>query len=126
MQELTADQAASGAAKSAVRITRYRDLKDDLVGAPGTAEREQFELNLESIPLKIKEYRKRNGLTQLELGVLLGVQKTQISKLETNAVDVTLATLLKVFHALHTKVKLSLTHPLYSSVPRSSTSATVK
>lgn len=92
-----------------LRITRYQDLKDELVGAPGTAEREafEFELSLELIPLKIKEYRKKNHLTQSELGALLGVQKTQISKLETSAVNVTLATLLKVFGALRTKVILS-------------------
>ena len=110
MQDITADTLRSGGpAKSPIRVTKYRELKDELVGAPGTTEREQFEfeLSLELIPLKIKEYRKQNRLTQSELGALLGVQKTQISKLETNAVNVTLETLLKVFRALHTKVKLS-------------------
>jgi HTH-type transcriptional regulator/antitoxin HipB len=99
----------SGPAKSPIRVTKYRDLKDKYVGAPGTTEREQFEfeLSLELIPLKIKEYRKQQNLTQSELGALIGVQKTQISKLETNAVNVTLDTLLKVFGALHTKIKLS-------------------
>lgn len=98
-----------GPAKSPIRVTKYRELKDKYVGAPGSAEREQFEfeLSLELIPLKIKEYRKQHGLTQTELGALIGVQKTQISKLETNAVNVTLETLLKVFAALHTKIKLS-------------------
>ena len=96
-------------AQAPVPISRYQDLKSDFVGAPGTAEREafEFELSLELIPLKIKEYRQRNHLTQSELGALLGIQKTQISKLETNAVNVTLATLLKVFRALHTKISLS-------------------
>lgn len=106
----TADNpGGSGPAKSRIRVTKYRDLKDKYVGAPGTAEREQFEfeLSLELIPLKIKEYRKQQNLTQSELGALIGVQKTQISKLETNAVNVTLDTLLKVFGALHTKIKLS-------------------
>ena len=106
----TADNhGGSGPAKSPIRVTKYRDLKDKYVGAPGTAEREQFEfeLSLELIPLKIKEYRKQQNLTQSELGALIGVQKTQISKLETNAVNVTLDTLLKVFGALHTKIKLS-------------------
>lgn len=110
MQDNTADKyQGGGPAKSPLRLTTYEELKDELIGAPGTAEREQFEfeLNLELIPLKIKEYRKQQGLTQTELGALIGVQKTQISKLETNAVNVTLDTLLKVFGALHTKIKLS-------------------
>ena len=98
-----------GPANPPIRVRKYRELKDKYVGAPGTAEREQFEfeLSLELIPLKIKEYRKQHGLTQTELGALIGVQKTQISKLETNAVNVTLDTLLKVFHALHTRLKIS-------------------
>ena len=110
MEENTAQHSgSSGPTKSPIRIRKYRELKDKYVGAPGSAEREQFEfeLNLELIPLKIKEYRKQQGLTQTELGALLGVQKTQISKLETNAVNVTLDTLLKVFRALHTKLKIS-------------------
>jgi HTH-type transcriptional regulator / antitoxin HipB len=110
MEDNTAQQAGSGGpTKSPIRIRKYRELKDKYVGAPGSAEREQFEfeLSLELIPLKIKEYRKQHGLTQTELGALIGVQKTQISKLETNAVNVTLDTLLKVFGALHTKIKLS-------------------
>lgn len=110
MQNITADKHQSGgSAKTPLRLTTYEELKDELIGVAGTAEREQFEfeLSLELIPLKIKEYRKQQGLTQSELGALIGVQKTQISKLETNAVNVTLDTLLKVFSALHTKIKLS-------------------
>ena len=98
-----------GPANAPIRVRKYRELKDKYVGSPGSPEREQFEfeLSLELIPLKIKEYRKQHGLTQTELGALLGVQKTQISKLETNAVNVTLDTLLKVFNALHTRLKIS-------------------
>jgi HTH-type transcriptional regulator/antitoxin HipB len=110
MQNPTAQtHGTGGPAKSPIRVTKYRDLKDKYVGAPGTAERDQFEfeLSLELIPLKIKEYRKQQNFTQSELGALIGVEKTQISKLETNAVNVTLDTLLKVFGVLHTKIKLS-------------------
>lgn len=108
-KKAAAEYPNDGPAKPPIRVTKYRELKDKYIGAPGSVEREQFEfeLSLELIPLKIKEHRKRNGLTQSELGALLGVQKTQISKLETNAVNVTLETLLKVFSALHTKIKLS-------------------
>lgn len=110
MAEETAQKYQDGGpANSPIRVKKYRELKDKYVGAPGSPEREQFEfeLSIELIPLKIKEYRKQNGLTQTELGALLGVQKTQISKLETNAVNVTLDTLLKVFNALHTRLKIS-------------------
>jgi DNA-binding XRE family transcriptional regulator len=107
MQEIVAPPDTSS--KAPMRLTKYRDLKDELVGVPGSAEREQFEfeLSLELIALKIKEYRRHHNLTQTELGALLGVQKTQISKLERNTVNVTLDTLLKVFKALRTRLKIS-------------------
>jgi transcriptional regulator with XRE-family HTH domain len=47
-------------------------------------------------------------LTQEELGKLIGVQKAQISRLENNASNVTMDTLLRVFTALKAKVKLQV------------------
>jgi transcriptional regulator with XRE-family HTH domain len=43
-----------------------------------------------------------------ELGKLIGVQKARISRLENNASNVTLDTLLRVFTALKAKVKLQV------------------
>lgn len=45
---------SGGMANAPIRVTKYRALKDKYVGAPGTAEREQFEfeLSLELMPLK--------------------------------------------------------------------------
>ena len=100
--------APGGAAKPPLRVRKYRDLKDQYVGEVGTPERTQFEfeLSLELLPLKIREFRKEQKLTQAELGARLGIHKAQVSKLERSAVNVTVATLLKVFAALHTKLKL--------------------
>jgi len=50
-------------------------------------------------------------LTQEELGKLIGVQKAQISRLENNASNVTMYTLLRVFTALKAKVKLHIELP---------------
>jgi transcriptional regulator with XRE-family HTH domain len=50
-------------------------------------------------------------LTQEELGKLIGVQKAQISRLENNASNVTMDTLLRVFAALKAKVKLQVELP---------------
>lgn len=48
-------------------------------------------------------------LTQQEqLGKLIGVQKAQISKIENNTKDVPLSTIVRVFYALKTKVKMSI------------------
>jgi len=50
-------------------------------------------------------------MTQGELGKLIGVQKAQISRLESNTSNVTVDTLLRVFTALRAKVKLQVELP---------------
>lgn len=56
----------------------------------------------------IKQTRQERKLTQEDLGKLIGVQKAQISRLENNASNVTMDTLLRVFTALKAKVKLQV------------------
>ena len=50
-------------------------------------------------------------MTQEEIGKLIGVQKAQISRLENNASNVTMDTLIKVFTALNAKIKLQVELP---------------
>ena len=59
----------------------------------------------------IKQTRQERNLTQEELGKLIGVQKTQISRLENHTSNVTMDTLLRVFTALNAKVKLQVELP---------------
>ncbi len=56
----------------------------------------------------IKHARQERHLTQEELGKLIGVQKAQISRLESNASNATIDTLMRVFTALKAKVKLQV------------------
>ena len=56
----------------------------------------------------IKSVRKKRNLTQKQLGELIGVQKSQISKLERSTKNVTIETILKVFKALKANVKFSV------------------
>lgn len=95
---------------SALHLTAFDDLEDELFGAPGTPERTEYEdrVTLELLPKSIREYRLRHQLTQEELGQRLGVQKSQISKLERNPSNVTLATLRRVFEALNMSVQIVL------------------
>ncbi len=88
----------------------FDDLKDKYIGKKGTPERDRYELELkvEILGEMIKKVRKENHLTQEELGKLVGVNKSQISKLERNTKNVTVATILKVFKALNTNVKFTL------------------
>ena len=93
-----------------LQLTAFNDLEDELFGAPGTPERTEYEdrVTLELLPQAIRAYRLRNHLTQDELGQRLGVQKSQISKLERNSSNVTLDTLRRVFKALNVEVKILL------------------
>lgn len=95
---------------SPLNLVAFNDLEDELFGAPGTPERTEYEdrVTLELLPKSIREYRLRNHLTQDQLGQRLGVQKSQISKLERNSSNVTIDTLRRVFKALNVEVKILL------------------
>ena len=71
----------------------------------------EYDLQMDLIGKAIKQTRQERNLTQEELGKLIGVQKAQISRLENNASNVTMETLLRVFKALKAKVKLSIELP---------------
>ena len=85
-------------------------VKDEIIGSRGTAKRDayEFELNLELLGEMIRMTRQQRNLTQEQLGELVGVQKAQISKLETNANNVTVETILKVFNALKAKINFRI------------------
>ncbi len=89
------------------------EVTDQLVGKVGTADRDRFEyeLQMDLIGKAIKQTRLERQLTQEELGKLIGVQKAQISRLESNASNATIDTLMRVFTALKAKVKLQVELP---------------
>ena len=88
-------------------------VQDKIIGKKGTPNREKFEyeLQMDLIGQAIRESRQERKLTQEELGKLVGVQKAQISRLESNASNVTIDTLMKVFSALKAKVKIQVELP---------------
>ena len=51
-----------------------------------------------------KAVRQERNLTQEELGRLVGVQKAQISKLESSVNSATIETIIKVFKALKAEI----------------------
>ena len=83
-------------------------LTDKVIGKIGTSERNNFEyeLKMDVLGHVIKDARKKKQLTQTELGKLVGVQKSQISKLENNTKNFRIGTIMKVLDALGAKVKL--------------------
>jgi len=88
-------------------------VQDKLIGKVGTPARDKFEyeLQMEFIGNAIKQTRKERKLTQQELGRLIGVQKSQISRLESNPGNVTIDTLIRIFNALQARIKLQVELP---------------
>ena len=88
-------------------------VQDKLIGKIGTPDRDifEYELQMDLIGKAIKQTRLERNLTQEELGKLIGVQKAQISRLENNASNVTMDTLIRVFTALKAKVKFQIELP---------------
>jgi HTH-type transcriptional regulator / antitoxin HipB len=64
----------------------------------GNPEREKFEEGFEAFKLgvMIQELRKANGLTQEQLTEKCGTTKTYISRIENNASDIRLSTLMRI------------------------------
>ncbi len=86
------------------------EVQDKLIGKVGTPARDRFEyeLQVDLIGNAIRQTRIKRNMTQEALGKLIGVQKSQISRLENNAGNVTIETLLNVFTALNAKVKFQI------------------
>ena len=86
------------------------EITDKHIGKLGTPKREAFEaeLRLDLLGEAIKQARKERHLTQEELGELVGVKKSQISKLENSLTDARFETIIKVFKALNAKINFNI------------------
>jgi DNA-binding XRE family transcriptional regulator len=96
-----------------MKVYTLDQVQDKLIGKIGTTDRDvfEYELQMDLIGKAIKQTRQQRKLTQEELGKLIGVQKAQISRLENNASNVTMETLIKVFSALNAKIKFQVELP---------------
>lgn len=86
------------------------EMKDKYIGNVGTPERDEYEyeLRMDVLGKMIKTARQERNLTQEELGRLVGVQKAQISKLESSANSATIDTIIKVFKALKAEINFNV------------------
>jgi HTH-type transcriptional regulator/antitoxin HipB len=86
------------------------EVTDQYIGKRGTPKRELFEqeLRLELLGEAIKKARKAKQMTQEQLGELVGVQKSQIAKIENSTTDARFSTVLRVFEALKAKVNFTV------------------
>lgn len=92
-------------------ITTLDEILDGKYGKQGTPKREQWEQEFETFRLGvlIEEARTKLGLTQEELAEKCGTNKAYISRIENNASDIRLSTLMRIVQqGLGGHLKLSL------------------
>ena len=96
--------------KEEMKSYSLAEMKDRYIGKVGTEGRDnyEYELRMEVLGRMIKAARKERNLTQEQLGELVGVKKSQISKLESSANSATIDTILRVFKALKAEIKFKV------------------
>ncbi|MCM5662246.1 helix-turn-helix domain-containing protein [Galbibacter mesophilus] len=97
--------------KANKKLTSFDDHLNEQYGEIGTESRKKFEEEFEAfkIGVLIQEARKRQQLTQQQLADKAGTTKNYISRIENNASDIRLSTLMRIIHeGLGGSLKLSL------------------
>jgi ribosome-binding protein aMBF1 (putative translation factor) len=81
------------------------EILDELIGKVGTPKRDEFEAKVKKevddyyIGEAIKQARKKQGMTQDELGERMGVKKSFVSKIESGK-GIAYSTIMRAFKAL--------------------------
>jgi DNA-binding XRE family transcriptional regulator len=92
-------------------LTSFADHLDAEYGKLGTPSRENYEQEFETFKLGVmlQELRKERGMTQGQLAEKCGTTKTYISRIENNASDIRLSTLMRIIReGLGGHLKLSV------------------
>ena len=79
-------------------LTSFADHLDKQYGKKGTAKRNAYEQEFEAFKLGvlIQEMREEQNLTQEQLATKCGTTKSYISRIENNASDIRLSTLMRI------------------------------
>lgn len=97
--------------KNKANITTLDQILDEKYGKKGEPEREQWEQEFEAFRLGVllEQARLKLGMTQEELAEKCGTNKSYISRIENNASDIRLSTLMKIIQTgLGGHLKLTL------------------
>jgi HTH-type transcriptional regulator/antitoxin HipB len=92
-------------------LTSLDDLINQKYGVVGTKERDEFEEGFEAFKISVlmHELRKELGMTQKQLATKCGTTKNYISRIENNASDIRLSTLMRIFReGFGIQLKLSI------------------
>ena len=97
----------------AINLTSLEELKDRDLGPVGTPKRDEYERKLADeihayrIGEAIRQAREAQSLTQAELGERMGVQRSQVCRIESGK-SITFASMMRAFKAMGIQVALDL------------------
>ena len=96
-----------------MKLYSFEDLLDEDLGPVGTPERDEFERSVDEsvqayrVGEAIKKAREAQKLTQAELGEKMGVQRSQVCRIESGK-SITLNSMMRAFRALGVEVALDM------------------
>ncbi len=97
----------------AMKVYTLEEMEDRHIGKVGTPERDRYEQELSDelhayhLGEAIKEARLSRNMTQEQLGEKIGVQKSQISRLEKGR-SVSLSSMARLFRAMNIPLSLEI------------------
>ena len=92
-------------------LTSFKDHLDKEYGKVGTTSRTEYEEGFEAFKLGVllQDLRTKEGMTQEELANRCGTTKSYISRIENNASDIRLSTIIRIFReGCGKQIKLSV------------------
>lgn len=100
--------------KKTNNLTSFAEHLDAQYGKRGTETRDKYEQGFEAFKLGVmlQELRKEQGMTQEQMAEKCGTTKTYISRIENDASDIRLSTLMRIIRdGLGGRLKLDVEFP---------------
>ena len=99
--------------KNKTKLISFEEHLDNEYGKKGTPTRDKYEQEFEAFKLGVilQELRKEKGLTQEQLAEKCGTTKSYISRIENDASDIRLSTLMRIIQeglGGHLKLNVSI------------------
>lgn len=93
-----------------MKLYSHEEMLNKTIGEHGTTKRANYDARMDAFLMgeTIKKARESKNMTQEELGKLMGVQKAQISKIESGKRDLSFSTIIRAFRAMGISAKLDM------------------
>lgn len=92
-----------------MKLYTHEEVLDKILGEKGSSERDRYEADINSFLMgeAIKNARLSKNLTQEQLGTMMGVGRSQISRIEKGR-NLTFVTMARAFKAMNIPVSLDM------------------